>query len=770
MIRTFLNHRQTEREARLCYQQPPGASNSLSPAPNADPRSTFDRVFDEARDVAKWLIDKAANFGGDALEALGKFAADIPDAILTGLEKAWETLPSQQEVIDYFSRMAFFFRELPWISSYFPSAEHLQDIATIQNLTDHAQWIAAFREHPDLLDDPNTEELPDGVFGPVELLKHLKPEERQTIYVQYVDAFIPPEVQEQHHGESFMRKSMSERYTAMKPKMPVLNAALGGILGIDKYDTALQEDADKKEADSLTRDSLETYYAPHEGMHPDITFTEGLTKDYAQTLELQRRLGIPVIATDPDDLIRNIGPSRFRGALLSGVVDRAKLDELGRGFAELEHAKRLATGDAARELDFLRQENNERVRKEAESFMDTFNNMDTFPKLLLIAAAIYGFIQSKTVRVLTGGAVAAYFFQKLVLKHDDPIEKWSHLVGGVTGKLTGANAEIVGGKLTPGYVEQSAEHADVIVNFLDDYNQQEIARQTIGFGVLLDLPLSSLARHYEMRGEDGSEMMLNLSDRTLNGEIANALEQRGWSKTRYKEFFESRRNRDAVSEAMSFVFFRMAAMAPENKPRVELVLEALRKCEPGTSLGIFGSPDYQNVLGGDTSTRLLFQRAHEEYVRLVAEGRERATRSSQSLGDFLLEQSDVSFVPVDISEAGNVHSTTPAPAPSNVPSGPTSSNAPPPASQQAPAPATNVAPAPSQAVAPPPAPNQAPAPASQQAPAPVKNIAPSPSQAVAPPPASNNAPLSANQQAPAPATNTAPAPSQTTPPEPQDAS
>jgi hypothetical protein len=641
MTHFFRPHRPEEKEARLCRMSPmsgpnvpPSVPPSVPPPVNVQ-KTWLDRMGDNGKYLLKKLSEGASWLTGDALEQVGKMIAGIPEGISQGIAKAWETLPSRDEVMTYLSRVSGFFNEMKDISIYFPKANTYIDIKTVTNLTDHTQWIETFRENPSLLTNPNVSILPTNVsFGPFELLASLRLEERKAIYMQYVDTFIPAEVQETIGGPGWMNKNPLDRYDIIRQggNMPKVNAALGGILGLEGWDANLTNITDKQEAKNLAQNSIKSYYRISKD-NPNYV-SEGLQSDYMQTVRLQPLGGLDVFATDPDKLINGIGPSRFRGALMTGVLDRSKLEIVAGGLKELEHKIRLSRANVRSHLSYYAESNEREFTKEAETLRDTWDGLGGIEKLVLAGAITFGLWKSTFVRTIAMGGVGAYFFQKFVMKHDDPVKKWSELLGGISGKVKDVNARAFGSEVTPGYVEDTATRSNKIIDFLDDYSRFHLERQSIGFGILHDLPMGELAKRFTM--DDTQPAHLDLKDPVLHGLIEAALEKRGWSQERYKEFFADPKNCEQVSEALSYVFFVKANEKRENKTKIEFVMDTLRKFPPGTSLSVFGEAarDFENTIP-NVQLRMEFQRAHEIYVRLTNEGSEMAYGSTQTLGQFL---------------------------------------------------------------------------------------------------------------------------------------
>lgn len=533
------------------------------------------------------------------------------------------------------------------------SPEYLQNVDTVNSLNNHAEWIRAFSA-PDFFIYGASEPLKQGeAFGPKEFLRSLTFKQRQEAYVTYVNAFIPLKIQEKEFGISAKEVDPEKRFIALEKSRGAVHGVLLAIYGMEDLSSRFSDQGINTEENTkrIARESLLSYYEMDSKVRSDFV-SKRAQDDYAASLEHQKIQGVDAVDTDPKSILTGIGPSRFRGALMTGAIEQEDLELLAAGLSVREHQINLSRPNVAAELNHLTQATKEQYRGEAETLRDKFNNLGGLEKFLLIGAAIYA-LTNKTMRAAAVGLAAVYGIQYFALNDKDPLKTWSGWLGSVTGVAKDANSAVFGVAATPGFVGGVETRANAMINFLDDYSVRSLERQAIGFGILHDLPMNVLAQNFEMGGNYGEQLSLNTDDALFNKQIGDALGARGWSETRYREFFRDSENRVQVGEALGYVFFLQAMQNPNNKKKAELVLESLRMLPAGTSLSVFGAgaPSYAAQIT-DEAMRETFLLAHQQYIMLVAEGRVMAQNNTQTLGKFVQQAPGMEFVSAKTPYAG----------------------------------------------------------------------------------------------------------------------
>jgi hypothetical protein len=201
--------------------------------------------------------------------------------------------------------------------------------------------------------------------------------------------------------------------------------------------------------------------------------------------------------------------------------------------------------------------------------------------LLLLAAGAFA-LTNKWGRYLAMGVTGAYFFQRFVLKDDDPTKTWSHNFNEALNAF-GRTGVAKGVKEGTGYrsandVADPAKRAEVVVKFLDRTNRLNMESQAQGLAIMLEMPMDVLARNFQSTGpgtfrlELGAVGTVDDTIRRMDPKMRRA----------FDEFFNVASNRVMASEAMSYVFYRKAAQDPQNARDYELVERVLDRLPSGS--------------------------------------------------------------------------------------------------------------------------------------------------------------------------------------------
>ncbi len=193
-----LFHRQAfdcMREKRLCRfaENLPASPNVPPQQPQLNPQQQSWWEWAKGKGLVGGTIDTIGTLGVET----GKFVAvTVPGYFLDRIKDVWNRVtPSKEEAQAFLTNTASFFRDVPVLGEMMRSTVLDADYQTLKNLTDHEKWIAAFRD-PDILTKSAVIPQPSGMFGPREFLASIAPEERQKLYMSYIDRFLPPGIQE----------------------------------------------------------------------------------------------------------------------------------------------------------------------------------------------------------------------------------------------------------------------------------------------------------------------------------------------------------------------------------------------------------------------------------------------------------------------------------------------------------------------------------------------------------------------------------------------
>jgi hypothetical protein len=629
--------RQIEKEARFCYR-------GLPNAPNSGPH---DSEFDKAGKWAAYGIEGLSIFmariSAEMVEQTARVVISLPVGFAKGVSEGLRSVDTDKAFQDLM-RIGDFFKTLPFMRNIFPTNPNaIKHIETIRNLTDHSQWLAAFRA-ADIMTRP-AEPLPatdDPPYGPLKLLLSLSPEKRQEIYTQFVHVYISPDVLE---SKGLLPANPDDNaFEPLKNKVGVLNATLGAMMGEEKgvWKNNLT-DPEIPEVEGMAKRSLERYYERNDIARQQNFIPDVLRQDYRDGRLLLTNLNDSIL-TDVNQLKNAIPAGRLRGALEMGVVNRKDLDVLHAGLENEKHMHRIVTSEVANKLQNLSGAAKENAEQEVKGIANMFGSLSGIEKLLLIGGGLFALAKSKFVRTSALVLGGAYFFQRLVMKEKDPLAKWSDLVYGITGKAKKASAGMLGEGIIPGHIGDISNRADTMVRFLDDFTRRNLEQQAVGFGLLSDMPLSLLASQFTMEGQIGERMRLNTSaDTPLDIQMRLAMKRHGWDEEGYREFFDNKDNQGQVSEAMSYVFFQRAAEDPRNAQDVALIRETLGRYMPGIGIADFaqyalsGEINAKNYEGAIQDDRMHanIHAAYKSYIKLVGQGWDVSKGDSTTLGNFI---------------------------------------------------------------------------------------------------------------------------------------
>ncbi len=663
-------------------------------------------------------------------------------------------------------KTAEFVMDFPVLSTivkdvYNAGQEHI-DTKTQETLVDRGAWAKTLQS-ADLFTLLEQAPLSIDRTHPVttdQLFLAMSPEQRRAVFFEQVDFLIPQGVKDNYELNQY--NSTEERVKDLGASgIERYRRAMLGILGLNKLDTKIDAGAHE-----LAKTSLEQHLLT--GHFPG-TVSRGLDLGYAEALKRNSLTGKEPFATLPQALHGNLPPSALKGALTLGVIDAPILRKLNKIFIEHEHdGDVLETSLAGREE--LKSITEKRLRKEAKGVADIWRELGGFEKLALVAMGALA-LSTKVGRGIAMIFGGAYFFNKFVLKDKDPLKSWSknaqrNLINPVKKALSPVLGPYEADQLDP------ATRAGIVTKFLDSFDRKNMEEQGMGLLIMLDLPLDILARNFKSTGP--GTFRLNLG---ADGTVDDAIRQMDPEmKKAFNTFFSSSTNRDMATEAMGYVFYRMATKNPLERKAADKIENVLNRL-PSGSLHLLYTAETMRAPGGASHARLPHRESDElpingpsvkgtepipnthepvsglvsaeelveagqEYVRLVERGRKLAVGDPSTLRSFMLSTMDLKPYKPEAAPPGPTNVAAPGPA-NAVATGPT--NAVPP---QGPTPAVAPGPTAPNAGAPGPTNNTPPGPTNSAPPGPTNNPPPGPT---------NNPPVGPTNVAPAGPANIAPA-------------
>lgn len=452
----------------------------------------------------------------------------------------------------------------------------ITDEASIEAMVDHGQWINALQEadvaalttKPAEPFDPNVAVTPQALF------RAMTPDQRREVFFEYVDFFVPRQAQTdlKDEGDKFIEDPKARVAKLGDAGITKYKQALVGIVGIDPLEGAGNDDAR-----DLAKKALATHYRM--GLFPG-TQVRGLDIQYADALKHNDFKGREPFATMPQALRDKVPASAFRGALTMGVIGTDELKVLNQTFLRHQQDIDVVHAQTASKLDQMGNITSNRLREEAKGIADIWGDLGGFEKIALLAAGAY-LLTKKAGQYAAVGVAGLYFFQRFVMKDDDPTKTWSKNFNGALkyfGDSFKGPAENTTGYRSPNTIADPARRAETVVKFLDSFNRLNMESQAQGLAIMLEMPMDVLARNFQSTGPGTFALNLDAS-----GTVDDSIRRMDPAMRRaFDDFFRVPSNRVMASEAMTYVFYRKAAEDPENKPDVEFIEHVLDRLPSGS--------------------------------------------------------------------------------------------------------------------------------------------------------------------------------------------
>jgi hypothetical protein len=519
-----------------------------------------------------WLGQKGIQFTGEVLEFLGRSAVAIPVTVFKGLKRTWASaVPSKETVFQTLRDIGGFFKRAP--ESLKQQFNELVDptYETIMQMTNDKLWIAAFRD-PRMFTYPKQPQ-PTGNYGPQEWLLSLDGEDRERLFVDYVDKYIPKEVQQAvsavFRDPTSSSVTPDQRRESIIENKEVVTGALDRILGIRKPDDDDLSSDELGHANDIARKTLRGYF--FSGNVSKDTARASLKEDFRDLRRehplIPENLRVPttLIGLTPDS------GSHFRGLLQMYGED----DDFKKALSDLDAKEREQDVELSRkisgtqeELERLTGETERRLRTEAQTVSQIFRRMNGFPKLAIIVAGIYAAWKYKGAALALAGV---YAYQAFLLKQKRPEDQWGRMAQGVAGALQRKNEQVLVslGK-TPNL--SIGDKAILMERYLNQEAHEGLTQAGIGYALLAEMPLKDLARFF-----DPENKQLKNTDQ-LKNMLRDQLRAKGHS-DQALAFFDVPKNQIDVADALEETFYHVMRKNPGNYAHLVTEVEEAQRRE-----------------------------------------------------------------------------------------------------------------------------------------------------------------------------------------------
>lgn len=572
-----------------------------------------------------------------------KHILSIPVGVLKGIRDVWNEQTSNDEMLSLISQTADFFRDVPSLGDDLGRFIELKALDQKQmfNMVSHELWVDAFATE-NIFTDPQTPTAPGNTdVKPVDFLLSLDPEERKKVYFEYVDTFIPTNLQGKAQPVA-KDEDASSRFSRLQPdQRDTFNGALGAILGIDKWQN-LKGNVNADESKTLAEKSLTQHYRTDKSDFARMS-NNGLVNELNDAKQSAKFGGHTFDLDNPKEIARYMAPGRLKGLLTQNVLSKENFRMLAGGVQEIEVLDNLARGNAAQQLSVLTKATKQSLKKEANTLMDTWNNLNGVETALLCVGLAYLLFKNDTARKLGLGLTGAYFVQKFVFRQSDPIAVWSSFLNPTADKVLDVAKTGIGDPASLKGTSELNHRAEIYVNLLSPYDRDHMEKESVAMALMHEIPLPLLAEAFVMNGPEGHKWEMNVRPGSpLDLQLAEVMAKRGWSKD-YRTYFKDPKNVKYLTQAMGLVFYKIAKDSRDGTDKdVASVENVWNKMPAGAGLPYLPSPytnvNYKpyNMMSDDPDLHLEMLTAQQIYVRLVAKGRGMAGKmGNETLGSYV---------------------------------------------------------------------------------------------------------------------------------------
>lgn len=580
-------------EARLCH--------------DAEKPSSIERnVQNKAEDIATWVR-----------ENIGQPVRDIAVGSFRGLKAGFFGPSSTPEEKQQLQGAAEFLQKAPasivkLISDHVENLE-IKDKLTLLNLINHEEWIKAFESMDPTLPQQTVAAAQNAT--PAALLLSVDGNQREQMFLEYADMFIPQSVQDRH-ASTFGLREKDRRDKTLQNR--------GSIAKVLKEINGLVPNTEPQTNETIiARESLQALYmqVDKEGyLVHDIEGkaipSNGLVRDYDQAMKRY-----PGMTT-----VQNLAPRNMRstfGAAISNrfqVVTEEDLTSLRKPGGLLDRKKvednKIHT-QTMEDLDKYGQVTRRNLEQQTKGFWDSWNEMSGGSKL--VALGVLGYLSLKATRTVM--AMAAVYVGVKMFGQRDMLDEGYRMANSGLNKIPGAKG-INGDLMDRATLERNAT---LMEQFLSKEAREQLNESVAGFSLLSDTPIALLASNVKLL-QNGTNGLLNINNPDLNKSLRFSLQKMGLSESAARRFFaDSDKRESQVGDALASTFYVLASKDPANQEETVIVQEALASLPAGKR----HVRELRNFKVGDPRRTVNDRDVLEIYERMVIAGQ----RKASSMGD-----------------------------------------------------------------------------------------------------------------------------------------
>jgi hypothetical protein len=572
----------------------------------------------------------------------------VPLNFVKGIAKGvWEQFPTKKAVGKFLRDTEQFFSAIPTsMLELFERIPPPPDKKTAMRLVDQTEWIEAFRALD--FDAAKVTEKFTAPYGPYEVLRREHSAKRKELYRDFVHEVIPEKVRDGNAFKELFGGKTEPSEERLKKAIEKRDDILGGmrfILGVADEDVyKRREERDPADpvpiSERLAERVIREKYLPLRvvGVLPAPPSPTGLPLLLPEhTVQLHRdyeelRSRYPGFTAEqllsPHELLPMLPPSYMRGALRMGLLNHDRLKAL-RDNHERKHEGQVSTVP-----EVVNAVDKAILEREAVSFRKFWYGLKGFEKFALVAAAGYLLVKKPNLGL---GVAAAYFARKFFFGDPRPLDTFGELIQKGVGKLRGAGEGFLE---RFGYEPETMpeEHARLMHSFMNEKVRENLTQAAVGFGILANAPLSTLARSFEVRKEwiEGEGILGTVTaidagrwvrESELAQEVEKQKQARKLDRRAVDAFFlngpEAERNRRETADALTHVFYLLAARE-EKYAHLRRIVER--------AVGDLPAERGGRVLSYDD---IRDPEAREAYLRLVLEGQNIAAEESDSFAKII---------------------------------------------------------------------------------------------------------------------------------------
>ena len=490
--------------------------------------------------------------------------------------------------------------------------EQLKSIESMERFFSVRDWLSIFENYSEILTNqtPDVTAIPSGENSDIiAFLLNISLQERKIIFSEFVTKNISESVRKQHPDVFAGLQDVSALNSVNIARMTKITGATMGLRNRENFNSqTAQQDI------TIIEDSLQESLIHSSGSPTNMAY-----KEYLSTLRLMKMQSLGNAAEDPAVLLQNMPSSALRGGLNFGIVKPDMLASMHNSALQTVHEQQQDMGKIAEELESLTSITERQVRNEAKTYADIWYEMPGWQKAAAIAVLV-GVAFHKGTRKLAVGLGAAYFAQKFFLQNEG-----AKLLTGLADKasvnLRTMNRFILRGVDDTLEIQGIANRTETVVEFLNDYDTQNLQNEGTGFALLANVPLKDLAQSFSTEGSNWH--LKTESNSPAMRRLRAILAKQGLS-NKSLQFFKEQQANTEVSEALTYVFYKMALEDPANASLARVVEDKWHnQVMHGLNKG--------ELFKGDETTE-----AGRAYRTLVEKGRFMATRSSETLSNFMV--------------------------------------------------------------------------------------------------------------------------------------